>query len=94
MGVMILKIDDLLKLKEAGFSSEEIANLASVVDKEMVEVPEPKEQIDYTQNFEDLKNTIISEVKAIFVNANVGGGERNNAESVDEILKNHFNGGK
>lgn len=91
---MILKIDDLLKLKEAGFSSEEIANLANVVDRENVEVPDAQEQIDFTQNFEDLKNTIISEVKAIFVNANVGGTERNSAESVDDILKNHFNGGK
>ena len=88
-----MKIEDLLKLKEAGFTSEEIANLANVVDRETVEVPDTKEQIDYTQNFEDLKNTIISEVKSIFINANVGGEDRSNAESVDDILKNHFNGG-
>lgn len=85
-----MKIEDLLKLKEAGFTSEEIANLANVVDRETVEVPDTQEQIDYTQNFEDLKNTIISEVKSIFLNANVGSEERNSAESVDDILKNHL----
>ena len=90
-----MKIDDILKLKEAGFNSEEIANLANVADRSESEQVQPViEQTDYTPFFEDVKTTIINEFKSMFLNASQRGAvDESSAQSVDDILINHFNGG-
>lgn len=90
-----MKIDDLLKLKEAGFSSEEIANLATVLDKEEIqapEAPEPPEIPDYSAQFEELKTSLISEMKNMFLNAPQNPGDVGTPESVDDILKKALGG--
>ena len=91
-----MTIEDILKLKEAGFTSEEISNLANVTDTqpaERADIHPAAEQTDYTPFFEDVKTTIINEFKTLFLNANQGANEQSNAQSVDDILINHFNGG-
>ena len=90
-----MKIDDLLKLKEAGFSSEEIANLATVLDKEEIqasEAPEPIEIPDYSDQFEELKTSLISEMKNMFLNAPQNPNDVGTPESVDDILKKALGG--
>lgn len=90
-----MKIDDLLKLKEAGFSSEEIANLATILDKEEIKVPEAPEPIeipDYSDKFEELKASLISEMKNMFLNAPQNPGDVSTPESVDDILKKALGG--
>ena len=90
-----MKIDDLLKLKEAGFSSEEIANLAAILDKEEIqapEAPEPIEMPDYSSQFEELKTSLISEMKNMFLNAPQNPSVVSTPESVDDILKKALGG--
>lgn len=90
-----MKIDDLLKLKEAGFSSEEIANLATILDKEEIQVPEATEPIeipDYSAQFDELKNSLINEMKNMFLNAPQNPTDVNTPQSVDDILKNALGG--
>lgn len=86
-----MKIEEILQLKEAGFTSEEIANLGNLVDKEVAEVPEAPEQIDYTEHFNTLKSEIISEMRNIFLSEGTKGSQPVE-ETVDDILKNHFGG--
>lgn len=90
-----MKIDDLLKLKDAGFSSEEIANLANVLDKEETapaSQPEPQEIPDYSSQFEELKTSLISEMKNMFLNAPQNPSDVSTPESVDDILKKALGG--
>lgn len=90
-----MKIDDLLKLKDAGFSSDEIANLANVLDKEETDPasqPEPPEIPDYSAQFEELKASLISEMKNMFLNAPQNTTDVNTPESVDDILKKALGG--
>ena len=90
-----MKIDDLLKLKEAGFSSDEIANLANVLDKEEIapaSQPEPLEIPDYSAQFEEMKTSLISEMKNLFLNAPQNPSDVGTPESVDDILKKALGG--
>lgn len=86
-----MKIDEILKLKDAGFTSEEIANLGNLLDKEQPEAqtPEPK---DYSEDFKQLRESIIAEMKNIFITSGSSGEGQSGQESVDDILKNHFGG--
>lgn len=90
-----MKIDDLLKLKEAGFSSEEISNLANVLDKEEIAPTpqhEPPELPDYSVQFEELKTSLINEMKNMFLNAPQNTNDVSTHESVDDILKKALGG--
>ena len=87
-----MKLDDIIKLKEEGYTAEEIVNLNSVLEKEQVEQQEKKEQPEqpnFTEMFSTMKNEIMAEMKNLFISGDngAGGGSR---ETVDDILKNAF----
>lgn len=85
-----MKLDDIMKLKEAGYTAEEIVNLNNVLEKEQAEQQEQQEQQEqpnFTEMFATMKNEIMAEMKNLFISGDNGasGGSR---ETVDDILKN------
>lgn len=87
-----MKLDDIMKLKEAGYTAEEIVNLNNVLEKEQAEQQEKQEkpeQPNFTEMFASMKNEIMAEMKNLFISGDNGSGS-GSPESVDDILKNAF----
>lgn len=88
-----MKIEEIMQLKEAGYTAEEIVALNNVIEKETAPVDQtPPEQPDYSSMFDSMKKDIMLEMKNLFISQQHG--ETVNAESVDDILMNHFKGDK
>ena len=88
-----MKIEEIMQLKEAGYTAEEIVALNNVIEKEVAQPEKAEvEQPDYKGMLDSMKSEIMLEMKNLFINQ--AHGEAPNAESVDDILLNHFKGDK
>lgn len=80
------KIEDILQLKEAGFTAEEITTLLGVITPEKVEEePKPVETVteDKSGKLYDRIGELISKIEANAIgNSSIPKSENNNAEDV------------
>lgn len=93
-----MKIDEVLKLKEAGFTSEEICNLAQVMEPFEEPVPAPAEPAEPADPKPDPVLEAVQEltktVRAMNVINSGRGSSAPQEESVSDILNYAMNGGK
>lgn len=90
----MISIEDVLKLKEAGFTAEEIVTLHKTMEpyEEPGEPAAPAEPApDHTTEILEAIQALTKSVQA--ANIRAGGGEPPATETVEDILKFAMNGG-
>ena len=90
----MISIEDVLKLKEAGFTAEEIVTLY----KSMEPYEEPAEPAAPAEPAPDRTDEILQALQALTksvqaANIRTGGGEPPKNESIEDILNYAMNGG-
>lgn len=92
----MISIEDVLKLKEAGFTAEEIVTLHKSMEpyeEPGLEPAPPAEPVpDRTDEILEALQALTKSVQA--ANIRTGGGEPPKNESIEDILNYAMNGGK